>query len=93
MQDVGLADAVAAPAVASCYVLYRSADAREAACVNESLTGGHVGFRSCTAPEYTDSPTSADVSRDALDVTDRSRRCSSACRGSRPGATRRRARG
>jgi dTDP-4-amino-4,6-dideoxygalactose transaminase len=72
MQDVGLgARLVAAPAVAACYVLYRSTDAHEAACVKESLTGGHVGFRSWYGTGVHGQPHYSSVSRDALDVTDR----------------------
>jgi dTDP-4-amino-4,6-dideoxygalactose transaminase len=72
MQEVGLGERlVAAPAVAACYVLYRSTDAREAACVKKSLTGGHVAFRSWYGTGIHGQPHFSSVSRDALDVTDR----------------------
>jgi dTDP-4-amino-4,6-dideoxygalactose transaminase len=72
MRDVGLGEhLVAAPAVAACYVLFRSTDAKEVACVKESLIGGHVGFRSWYGTGVHGQPHFTRVSRDPLDVTDR----------------------
>jgi dTDP-4-amino-4,6-dideoxygalactose transaminase len=72
MDNAGLADRlVAAPEVASCYVLYRSADAREATCIKEALIGSKVGFRSWYGDGVHGQPHFHNVSRDALEVTDR----------------------
>lgn len=72
MRDACLSDRLAAaPEIASCYVLFRSAGSREAACVKEALAGGNVGFRSWYGAGIHGQPHFRDVSRDALPVTDR----------------------
>jgi dTDP-4-amino-4,6-dideoxygalactose transaminase len=72
MHNAGLADRlVAAPEVASCYVLYRSADAREVTWIKEALISSKVGFRSWYGDGVHGQPHFHNVSRDALDVTDR----------------------
>ena len=73
MHDAGLADRlVAAPEVASCYVLYRTADAHEATCIKEALIGSKVGFFVHGHGDGVhDQPHFHNVSRDALEVTDR----------------------
>jgi dTDP-4-amino-4,6-dideoxygalactose transaminase len=72
MRDACLSDRlVAAPEIASCYVLFRSAGSREAARVKDALTAGNVGFRSWYGAGIHGQPHFRDVSRDALSVTDR----------------------
>jgi dTDP-4-amino-4,6-dideoxygalactose transaminase len=72
MDEAGLADRlVAAPNVAACYVLYRSADAHEATLVQDALTRDKVGFRAWYGSGVHGHPHFCNVSRDALDVTDR----------------------
>ncbi len=72
MRDACLSDRlVAAPEIASCYVLFRSASSREAACVKDALIARNVGFRSWYGAGIHGQPHFRDVSRDALPVTDR----------------------
>ena len=72
MRDACLSDRlVAAPEIASCYVLFRSASGREAVCVTDALTGRNVGFRSWYGAGIHGQPHFRDVTRDALPVTDR----------------------
>jgi dTDP-4-amino-4,6-dideoxygalactose transaminase len=72
MREAGLTDRLfVAPDIASCYVLFRAGDAVEAARVGEALADAHVGFRTWYGRGIHTQPHFHDVSRDALQVTDR----------------------